>query len=89
MDHSHEKQRGSSLDEKENAPPGVHHGYDHDHSGGALAANHGYDAPAVSVDGSDERWRDGWDDKREQRVLRKMDIHLLPFVSLLYLLSFL
>lgn len=34
-------------------------------------------------------WEDGWDHMRVKRVLRKMDIHLLPFVSLLYLLSFL
>lgn len=28
-------------------------------------------------------------EKERKRVLRKMDLHLLPFVSLLYLLSFL
>jgi len=83
MEHSDEKQRASSLDEK--APQAVHH----DHSGGALATDHGYEGPTVNVDNNDEHWRDGWDHRREQRVLRKMDIHLLPFVSLLYLLSFL
>lgn len=31
----------------------------------------------------------GIDPKREKSILRRMDIHLLPFVSLLYLLSFL
>lgn len=34
-------------------------------------------------------WRDDWDQKKVKRILRKMDVHLLPFVSLLYLLSFL
>lgn len=29
------------------------------------------------------------DGKEERRIFRKMDMHLLPFVSLLYLLSFL
>lgn len=29
------------------------------------------------------------DSKEERRMFRKMDMHLLPFVSLLYLLSFL
>jgi hypothetical protein len=33
--------------------------------------------------------RYGIDEKHEKRILRKLDIHLLPFVSLLYLLSFL
>ena len=91
MDPSDEKPRpsSSSPDEKEKtkAELPVHR----DHGAGALAANHGYDASTKSVDEdeSDARWRDGWDDARERRVLRKMDIHLLPFVSLLYLLSFL
>jgi hypothetical protein len=34
-------------------------------------------------------WRHGIDEKHEKRILRKLDIHLLPFVSVLYLLSFL
>ena len=83
MDPNDEKQRPASLDEK--APHTVHA----DHSGGALAANHGYETTTGGTSEHDESWRDGWDDRREQRVLRKMDIHLLPFVSLLYLLSFL
>jgi hypothetical protein len=29
------------------------------------------------------------DEKYEKRILRKLDFHLLPFVSVLYLLSFL
>jgi hypothetical protein len=37
----------------------------------------------------DPTWRHGIDEKHEKRILRKLDIHLLPFVSLLYLLSFL
>jgi hypothetical protein len=36
-----------------------------------------------------EKWRHGIDPVHEKRVLRKLDLHLLPFVSLLYLLSFL
>jgi len=36
-----------------------------------------------------EEWRHGIDSVHEKRILRKLDIHLLPFVSLLYLLSFL
>ena len=66
-------------------PQAVHYGQ----SGDAPATDHGHEGPTVNVDNNDERWRDGWDHKREQRVLRRMDIHLLPFVSLLYLLSFL
>jgi hypothetical protein len=31
--------------------------------------------------------RHGIDGKHEKRILRKLDIHLLPFVSLLYLLA--
>jgi hypothetical protein len=34
-------------------------------------------------------WRLGIDEKHEKMILRKLDIHLLPFISLLYLLSFL
>ena len=33
--------------------------------------------------------RHGGDQKREEMILRKLDFHLLPFVSALYLLSFL
>lgn len=45
---------------------------------------------SVDLDESgDESWRDNIDTKHEKRILRKLDIHLLPFVSLLYLLSFL
>jgi hypothetical protein len=29
------------------------------------------------------------DEKHEKRILRKLDTHLLPFVSMLYLLSYL
>ena len=80
MDHTNEKPHASSLDEK---APRV------DDSSGTPAAEHGYEGSTLRVDAEHQRWRDGWDDKREQRVLRKMDIRLLPFVSLLYLLSFL
>lgn len=38
---------------------------------------------------NNESWRVGIDAKHEKRILRKLDVHLLPFVSLLYLLSFL
>ena len=58
-------------------------------SGGALVRKHAPGGSITSTDDKDDHWRDGWDDRREQHVLRKMDIHLLPFVSLLYLLSFL
>jgi len=60
------------------------------HIGGGIPVK-GYasGSSTTSADDRDVDWRDGWDDRREQRVLRKMDIHLLPFVSLLYLLSFL
>jgi hypothetical protein len=33
--------------------------------------------------------RHGIDEKHEKRILRKLDIRLLPFASLLYLLSYL
>lgn len=36
-----------------------------------------------------DQWRHGVDAIHEKRILRKLDWHLLPFVSLLYLLSFL
>jgi hypothetical protein len=36
-----------------------------------------------------DQWRHGIDPVHEKRILRKLDLHLLPFVSLLYLLSFL
>jgi hypothetical protein len=29
------------------------------------------------------------DEEEDRRILRKIDVHLLPFVALLYLLSFL
>lgn len=35
------------------------------------------------------RSNSGFDDARTTKLLRKMDIRLLPFLSLLYLLSFL
>jgi hypothetical protein len=34
-----------------------------------------------------DQWRHGIDPVHEKRILRKLDLHLLPFVSLLYLLS--
>jgi hypothetical protein len=43
--------------------------------------------PVVVNDG--DQWRHGIDSVHEKRVLRKLDLHLLPFVSVLYLLSFL
>jgi hypothetical protein len=36
----------------------------------------------------DTFWRNGIDEKYEKRILRKLDIRLLPFVSLLFFLSF-
>jgi hypothetical protein len=33
------------------------------------------------------QWRHGIDHVHEKRILRRLDFHLLPFVSLLYLLS--
>jgi hypothetical protein len=60
------------------------------HSGGDVPVKiHASEGSTTSADDKGEGWRNGWDNRREQRVLRKMDIHLLPFVSLLYLLSFL
>jgi hypothetical protein len=43
--------------------------------------------PGTLKDG--DQWRHGIDLVHEKRILRKLDYHLLPFVSLLYLLSFL
>jgi hypothetical protein len=43
--------------------------------------------PGTLKDG-DQR-RHGIDPVHEKRILRKLDLYLLPFVSLLYLLSFL
>ena len=79
MDHKDEKRR-ASFDE--NLPQA-------NLSGGALVKKHAYEGSITITDDKDDHWRDGWDDRREQHVLRKMDVHLLPFVSLLYLLSFL
>lgn len=43
-----------------------------------------------SIESGDQaEWRHGVDAQHEHRILRKLDVHLLPFVSLLYLLSFL
>lgn len=42
--------------------------------------------------GSGDFKKQGWlehSEVEQKRVLRKMDLHLLPFISLLYLLSFL
>jgi hypothetical protein len=36
-----------------------------------------------------DQWRHGIDHVHEKRILRKLDFRLLPFVTLLYLLSFL
>lgn len=38
---------------------------------------------------TDSRAPRGLDDTEDQRILRKIDWHLIPFVSFLYLLSFL
>jgi hypothetical protein len=43
--------------------------------------------PGTLKDG--EQWRNGIGPVQEKRILRKLDLYLLPFVSLLYLLSFL
>jgi hypothetical protein len=40
-------------------------------------------------DTKDPLWRHGIDNKGEKKILRKLDIHILPLVSFLYLLSFL
>jgi hypothetical protein len=37
----------------------------------------------------DPLWRHGIDKKSEKKLLRKLDLHIIPLVSLLYLLSFL
>lgn len=79
MDHNDEKRR-VAFDEK---PPQANP------TGGPLVGKDAYEGSITSIDDTGDRWRDGWDDRRERRILRKMDIHLLPFVSLLYLLSFL
>ena len=79
MDHTDEKQLGSFEGKH---PLG-------DNSGGVPVRGNASEGSTTSAGDKDDGWRDGWDDRREQRVLRKMDIHLLPFVSLLYLLSFL
>jgi hypothetical protein len=41
--------------------------------------------PGTLKDG--DQWLHGVDPVHEKRILRKLDLHLLPFVSLLYLLS--
>jgi hypothetical protein len=51
-----------------------------------LALNDSSD-PGTLKDG--DQWRHGIDPVHEKRILRKLDFRLLPFVSLLYLLSFL
>jgi hypothetical protein len=62
----------------------------------AISANEKHDSsiahasdPEVERGEYQEEWRHGVDTKHEHRILRKLDLHLLPFVSLLYLLSFL
>ena len=56
-----------------------------------------HEKPSVSIDhyqdpvivGQHPFRRHKRDEKYEKRILRKLDFHLLPFVSVLYLLSFL
>jgi hypothetical protein len=43
--------------------------------------------PVALNDG--DQWRHGIDPVHEKRILRKLDFHLLPFLFLLFLLSFL
>ncbi|KAG8820813.1 hypothetical protein FRC17_010005 [Serendipita sp. 399] len=51
------------------------------------ASRHASDPEAQMA--SEETWRHGIDLSHEKKILRKLDLHLLPLVSLLYLLSFL
>jgi hypothetical protein len=41
--------------------------------------------PGTLKDG--DQWRHGIDHAHEKRILRRLDFHSLPFISLLYLLS--
>ncbi|KAG8767274.1 hypothetical protein FRC15_005797, partial [Serendipita sp. 397] len=45
--------------------------------------------PEAHIRANDDTWRHGIDTTHEKRILRKLDWHILPLVSLLYLLSFL
>jgi hypothetical protein len=56
----------------------------HEKAGGSV--DHKSDPESAT---KDPLWKHGIDEKHEKRILLKLDLHLLPFVSLLYLLSFL
>jgi hypothetical protein len=66
-------------DNDSSTPPNFKNGHDD------LGKNSPIDLEAPG----DESWRANIDTQHEKRILRKLDAHLLPFVSLLYLLSFL
>jgi hypothetical protein len=44
-------------------------------------------SPDASTPRDGDQWRHGIDDAHERRILRKLDYHSLPFISLLYLMS--
>ena len=55
-----------------------------------VSLNEKLDRSPEPVPGNEgDQWQHGIDSVHEKRVLRKLDLHLVPFVSLLYLLSFL
>jgi len=53
---------------------------------GGPSLDHSFD-PGTPKDG--DQWRSDIDPLYEKRILRKLDLHLLPFLCLLFLLSFL
>jgi hypothetical protein len=51
-----------------------------------LSLDYSYN-PGTLTDG--DQWRRGIEPAHEKRILRRLDFHLLPFLCLLFLLSFL
>jgi hypothetical protein len=47
--------------------------------------DHDTSNPGTPKDG--DQWRHGIDRAHEKRILRKLDLHSLPFVSLLFLMA--
>jgi len=43
------------------------------------------DVAAASIENADEQESQGWDQKATKRLLWKLDLHILPFMTLAYL----
>jgi hypothetical protein len=79
----------SSLTMAETCPDAKEH-LENEKGTSMIHGNGSHSADHVSYDVTQDAFcRHGIDEKHEKRILRKLDIRLLPFISLLYLLSYL